>query len=124
MLVDDNTDDNFYHERIIRKNGYAEFVVSRESGTEALAYLKNVQEDNKYPELIFIDINMPGMNGWEFIEELNTREIDGKKSRTCVMLTTSENPDDIARAKELGIMAYKTKPLTTEILDQIINDFF
>lgn len=124
MLVDDNTDDNFYHERIIRKNGYAEFVVSRESGVEALEYLKAVKDEENYPELIFIDINMPGMNGWEFIQELNSLEIAGKKNRTCVMLTTSENPDDIAKANELGILAFKTKPLTNEILQQIISGLF
>jgi CheY-like chemotaxis protein len=78
MLVDDNADDNFFHERVIRKNGYAEVVISMESGAEALQYLKEVQDESKYPELIFIDINMPGMNGWEFLEEFNTLEIAKK----------------------------------------------
>jgi CheY-like chemotaxis protein len=124
MLVDDNVEDNFYHERVIRKNGYADLVVSMESGTEAMEYLKAVQEESKYPELIFIDINMPGMNGWEFIKEFNALEIVGERSRTCVMLTTSENPDDITRASELGVLAFKTKPLTKDILNQIIEEFF
>jgi CheY-like chemotaxis protein len=124
MLVDDNADDNFFHERVIRKNGYAEVVISMESGAEALQYLKEVQDESKYPELIFIDINMPGMNGWEFLEEFNTLEIAKKISKTCIMLTNSENPDDIAKANELGVLDFKTKPLTVEILDQIIKDLF
>ena len=64
MLVDDNKDDNFYHERIIRKNNSADMVVTKQSGVEALEYLKRINpQEGTHPDLIFLDINMPGMNG-------------------------------------------------------------
>ena len=126
MLVDDNRDDNFYHERVIRKSDLANIVISKESGMEALTYLKE-PKDNKiaHPDLIFLDINMPGMDGWEFLEEYNNLEKEQQTYIVIVMLTTSQNPDDQAKAKTKNIASdFKTKPLTREMLTEIIDKYF
>lgn len=125
MLVDDNPDDNFYHERVIKRSNSAEIVVSKQTGLDALEYLKSEKDNNLHPDLIFLDINMPGMNGWEFLEEY--RKLDEKfKSRAIVvMLTTSENPDDKMKAETMNIASdFKTKPLTKEMLEEIVNKYF
>jgi CheY-like chemotaxis protein len=126
MLVDDNKDDNFYHERVIRKADMANIVISKESGMEALIYLKE-QKDNKiaHPDLIFLDINMPGMDGWEFLEEYDKLDKEQQCHIVVVMLTTSQNPDDKAKAKTKNIISdFKTKPLTREMLTEIIDEYF
>ena len=126
MLIDDNKDDNFYHERIIRKNNSADTVITKQSGAEALEYLKskNLQE-SAHPDLIFLDINMPGMNGWEFLEEYHKLDREFQSKIVVVMLTTSENPDDRTKAKEFDTLSdFKTKPLTKEMLNDIIDKYF
>ena len=126
MLVDDNKDDNFFHERVIRKNNNADIVIAEQSGMEALQYLKDKNlHKNAHPDLIFLDINMPGMNGWEFLEEYDKLGRELQSKIVVVMLTTSENPDDRIKAEALDLLAdFKTKPLTKEILDEVIDKYF
>lgn len=126
MLVDDNKDDNFFHERVIRNNHYADCVIAKESAREALAYLKDGNKElNNRIDLIFLDINMPGMNGWEFLEEYNKLDKELQCGVIVVMLTTSENPEDITKAKEWGFTSsFKTKPLTKNMMDNIIETYF
>ncbi|MBM9502024.1 response regulator [Leptospira sp. 201903071] len=126
LLIDDNNSDNFFHERVIRKGNFADQVIAKQSGESALQYLKErATNHDPRPDLVFLDINMPGMNGWEFLEEydLLPEELQGKI--VVVMLTTSDNPDDRAKAREFGILSdFKTKPLTETMLQEILDAYF
>jgi len=126
LLIDDNPDDNFFHERVIKKNNAAEIVVAKQTGVDALAYLKSEKDDEDlHPELIFLDINMPGMNGWEFLEEYNKLDEKSKSRAIVVMLTTSDNPDDKQKSAMMNIASdFRTKPLTGEMLEEIVNKYF
>lgn len=124
MLIDDNPDDNFFHQRVIKKADAAEVVISENSAMAALEYLKSKKDHpHEHPDLIFLDINMPGMNGWEFLEEYEKLDKNLQSHVIVVMLTTSENPDDRMRAMNI-IPEFKTKPLTREMLEEIINKYF
>ncbi|MBV9987064.1 MAG: response regulator [Chitinophagaceae bacterium] len=124
MLVDDNPDDNFFHERVILKNQFAGKVIALTSGYQALEYLKTQYAGGMTgPELIFLDINMPGMNGWEFLNEL--RNLQLPRPAVIIMLTTSENPLDKERAAGENIITdFRTKPLSEAMLAEIIETHF
>lgn len=125
MLVDDNPDDNFFHEREIKRNNPNNLVIKMTSGAKALDYLKSIRDAGPHPELILLDINMPGMNGWEFLEEYNRLEKEFKIRSIIIILTTSENPDDVAKAKGwASVSDYRSKPLTGEIMADIIGKYF
>ncbi len=121
MLVDDNKIDNFFHERIIKKHDATIKVLPMPFAEEALEYLK-ATDDRQQPELIFLDINMPGMNGWEFLAEYHKLPSENQQSMIVVMLTTSENPDDRAKALTHGILSdFRSKPLTKEMFEEVIE---
>ena len=126
MLVDDNPDDNFFHERVIRNNHFTDCVIVKESATDALAYFKSgTKDDTSKIGIIFLDINMPGMNGWEFLEEYNKLDKALQSGIIIVMLTTSDNPDDKLKAERWGLISgFKTKPLTKKMMDDIIEQYF
>jgi CheY-like chemotaxis protein len=125
MLIDDNPDDNFFHERVIRKNNLSDHIVVRQSGSEALDYLMHTHERQEpHPDLIFLDINMPGMNGWEFLEAYRLLEKNKQGKLIVVILTTSENPDDYRRALDQDIATeFRNKPLTKDMLAELIDKF-
>src|SRR4051812_35217001 len=107
LLVDDDDEDNFFHKIVIERMDVTDCIEVAENGIEALKFLK--KENQAIPELIFLDINMPKMNGWEFLEEYKKLSPDQKARITIMMLTTSANPDDIKRAESIEeVDGYKT----------------
>ena len=126
MLVDDNPHDNFFHEREIRKTKIGDItVVIKQSASEALTYLKLDQDDNLHPGLIFLDINMPGMDGWEFLTEYKKLDKDQQSKAIVMMLTTSENSKEVARANaNTSVSGFITKPLTRDKMIEINDKYF
>ena len=119
LLIDDDDEDNEYHQIVINRMGAAKTIKVAENGEEAITLLKDKEEP--IPELIFLDINMPRMNGWEFLEEYKKLNFE-KKQIIILMLTTSVNPADVERAKHIEeVTGYKVKPLTTEMLEEILR---
>jgi CheY-like chemotaxis protein len=125
MLIDDDDSDNFLHKMIIEEMGIANEVTVAEDGAEALEMLK--KEGQKQPELIFLDINMPKVNGWEFLAEYGRLGLQDVGKTIIIILTTSLNPNDEKRATSefsKQISGYYIKPLTEEILQKLLSTFF
>ncbi len=131
LLVDDNVNDNFFHTIAIKDANAAEQINTATDGQMALEYFDKTKENpNQYPfpDLIFLDINMPKLNGFEFLEKAREKIFfDNNKLPVIVILTGSLNPNDEEIAKEKfsnEIKDFKNKPLTTEMLREIIEKFF
>jgi CheY-like chemotaxis protein len=122
MLIDDDKNDNFYHEREILKASPGVNVIAKTSGMEALEYLKSNKEK---PELIFLDINMPIWDGWAFLLEYSRLEPELQKGTMIMVLTSSKNPTDELRAKAWGFVAgFIIKPLSKDKMLDIIKNYF
>jgi CheY-like chemotaxis protein len=126
LLIDDDEPTNFLNELVIKQVDCAEKTVAVQSGQAALDFLKErINGGYPQPELIFLDINMPVMNGWEFLEEYKKLDSDQKAKMVMVMLTTSLNPDDKDKADTIdAIDDFVSKPLTAEIVNEILNKHF
>lgn len=127
MLIDDNEDENYFHERAIQRSVQAEAILKFKLAEEALSHLQSAGRDPSlvFPDLIFLDINMPRMNGWEFLSEYEKANLHTEKPVVIIMLTNSDDPDDQARARSWSHVAeYRTKPLTTGTLKEIKEKYF
>ncbi len=125
MLIDDDIDDNFFHEREIKKNNPANTVITKTTGEEALTYLRLRKDHHDIqPDLIFLDINMPGMTGWEFLDEYAQLDKDNQSIAIIIMLTTSDYSDDKDKSKDYqAVSDYIIKPLTKDKLEDICTKF-
>jgi CheY-like chemotaxis protein len=125
LLVDDDTINNFINEKLLKKLDLSHKISVTLNGEEALTFLKNVcQDPATCPELILLDINMPVMDGFEFLERYKNLSFPNKGSVIIVMLTTSTNPNDTEKLNQAGISGYINKPLTEDKIKGLIESFF
>ena len=131
MLIDDDEPTNFLSSMIIEEANCTEQIQILDTGEKALNYLANSKKfagsnkDYPWPDLIFLDINMPAMNGWEFLAKYNKLDLSHHPKIKIVMLTTSLDPDDEIRAKEMpAVTGFKHKPLTEQMLNEILDKYF
>ena len=123
LLIDDDEPTNFYHSMMIEESGLCPNIYVKDSAVEAIKWLKD--EANPIPDLIFLDINMPIMNGWEFLDEYKELPDVKKTDIIVVMLTTSLNPNDMERANKMDeISSFMNKPLTIENIQKVVKEQF
>ncbi|WP_291009206.1 response regulator [Hydrogenophaga sp.] len=120
ILIDDNEADNVYHEIMIERAGFTGEVLVFESGEDALAFFRS--DAMQVPTCIFLDINMPGLDGFGVAEQATPLLAD-KPTIMLVMLTSSGSPADRARAATLPIIrGYVTKPLDVEGIQALMAE--
>ncbi len=121
ILIDDNEADNFFHEIVIKRAGFEGEIVILESGSDALRYIETA--DFSQPTCIFLDINMPGMSGFDVAEQA-TPLLKDKPRVLLFMLTSSSSPADQKRAKSIALVrGYITKPLLAETVSEMLEEF-
>ncbi|HSZ31755.1 MAG TPA: response regulator [Puia sp.] len=128
LLVDDDRPTNFLHSKVIKNSNFDTHVQVTTSGAEALEYLTctgRYVTGVKYPQpgIIFLDINMPGMSGWDFLEDYEKLNENQKARIIVVMLTTSDKPVEKASAFT-GIKCFINKPLKVDVLKNLVHKYF
>ena len=122
MLIDDNDIDNLINQKMIEAAGITEHIFSHTGARSAIEFLKNLEQLNSesvnvLPEVIFLDIDMPLMDGFQFLEEFDKLADITKEKCKIIMLTSSINPKDVNRTKDyVYVIDYLNKPLTQDNL--------
>ena len=124
MLIDDNEIDNFINLKMIEGCNFAGKVYVHTSGKSALEFLMNIDRNKDFPkelmpQVIFLDINMPIMDGFQFIDEFQKLK-NIKDGALVMMLSSSINPMDHERSASVSAIAkFMHKPLTMDYLKSI-----
>ncbi|HWZ21314.1 MAG TPA: response regulator [Cytophagaceae bacterium] len=126
MLIDDNEIDNLINQKMIEASDICENIFVHSGAKGAIEFLKNIEKlakgplDLYLPEVIFLDIDMPLMDGFQFLDEFEKLSDVIKTNSKVVMLTSSLNPQDMNKAKKNKyVLKYLNKPLTQENLKKI-----
>ncbi len=125
MLVDDNEIDNLINQKMIEATGLAENIYTHTGARSAIEFLRNLEKiqglsDQVLPEVIFLDIDMPLMDGFQFLDEFGKLSNETQEKCKVVILTSSINPQDLDKSKNYDtVRDYLNKPLTQEALDEL-----
>lgn len=122
MIIDDNLVDLYIISRMITKNNFGKNVLHYTEAEEAMKYLQENQDNvSKLPQIIFVDIYMPLMSGFEFLEVYDTLS-DALKNycKTYVISSTIDNEDIARSSRNKNVVCFHVKPITKEFLDRII----
>ena len=117
LLIDDDAVTNFLHKRFLTELKVASKIYICENGQKALDFLQDCAHRQTWPDLIFVDINMPVMNGIEFLEEYKARNYHELFPSVVKVLTTSVNSKDIKKIAQLGIAPCLEKPMIKEHIE-------
>ncbi len=126
LCVDDDPITLMLCRKVITKANFSDEVQSAKDGLEALQVFDNLIEGNNtdtYPEIVFLDLNMPIMDGWEFLEEFTKRTKTFPKTKVIVLSSTVD-PKDISKSKNYSVVLdFLPKPITVEMLDYIKKQY-
>lgn len=119
LIVDDDDIARYLMKSVIKSVIQENHILTANNGQEALSVLNQACSAGNCPELVLLDINMPVMNGFEFLQELqNTSMI--RYTMKIAILTSSSNPIDYLMAQEYPIIAFLEKPLTKDMFKSVL----
>ena len=125
LLVDDSIDDNFINTRLLRKTGFSAHVEVMKDGADALNYLRDLAQEPRreaaeVPQVVFLDIRMPKLDGFEFLSEYEKLPDRFRRQLVVVILTSSLLTVDRERAAGYSsLVHYMVKPLTRQKLEEL-----
>lgn len=124
LLIDDSEIDNFINKTVLSKSDLISEIFVKSSGSEALEFLENLKDiPDSFPDYIFLDIRMPIMDGFQFMEEYSRLPKEVKNRCKVYILSSSIDPIDLEKAKNYeDVERHLTKPLAHHSINVLINN--
>ena len=130
LCVDDDPITLMICKKVVEKVEFANEIITAKNGEEAIKYFDSLFEERKvndsieYPKLVLLDLNMPVMDGWEFLETYMSKDYQNVFNSTrFIVLSSSIDPYDINRSKTYPVIGFLSKPITKEMLDNLKPQF-
>jgi CheY-like chemotaxis protein len=130
LCVDDDPITLMLCRKVVEKVEFAKEIITVNNGEEAIQYFDALFEERKsnsdivYPKLVLLDLNMPVMDGWEFLESYITKDYQNVFDSTrFIVLSSSIDPYDINRSKTYPVIGFLSKPVTKEMLEDLKTQF-
>jgi CheY-like chemotaxis protein len=126
LCVDDDPITLMLCKKVIEKASFSEEIITARNGEEALHFFNELKYSKskiqKKPQLIFLDLNMPVMGGWEFLDHFSSIDYEEFNSINVVVLSSTINPEDLAKAKKYSaVIDFLSKPITKSMLEYLKN---
>lgn len=122
LCIDDDPISVMLCKKVITRSQFAAKTDSANNGENALQYLQATVEspDSTYPEIILLDLNMPIMNGWEFLENYERRFAPTHVSTKIIVLSSTIDPEDVRKSKQFStVLDFISKPITVDSLKEV-----
>lgn len=120
LCVDDDPITLMLCKMVINKASFSNQIITAKNGEEALNYFKTLSPDSKKPELIFLDLNMPIMGGWEFLDSFSTTDYSEFHTIKVIILSSTIDPEDLKKAQKYSmVFDFLSKPISKEMLEYV-----
>jgi CheY-like chemotaxis protein len=127
LCVDDDPITLMLCKKVIIKASFSNEIITSQNGEEALQYFNtlkyaNTEQLKKHPQLIFLDLNMPVMGGWEFLDHFNSEAFSEFKNIKIIVLSSTIDPEDLEKSKTYPmVIDFLSKPITLTMLEYLKN---
>lgn len=126
LCIDDDAITLMLCKKVIIKSSFSHEIITAQNGEEALQYFQTIKEVKNQstapPQLIFLDLNMPVMGGWEFLDFFNKPEFSEFKNIKVVVLSSTIDPEDLEKSKQYPmVIDFLSKPITHTMLEYLKN---
>ena len=126
LLIDDDPITLMLCKMVIKKASFSNEIATSKNGEEALQYfdtLKQIDSNNEFkkqPQLIFLDLNMPVMGGWEFLDSFSTSDYADYNKTKVIILSSTIDPEDLKKSKKYPmVIDFLSKPISKEMLEYV-----
>lgn len=126
LCIDDDAITLMLCKMVLSKNSFSNEIATATNGEEALNYFKTLKKTivetptTKLPQMIFLDLNMPVMGGWEFLDHFSTEEFSDFNSIKTIILSSTVDPADLEKSKKYPmVIDFLSKPISKEMLEYL-----